>query len=371
MRGMLNRQHLKITLKLVRRKRDLVIWRVVLTTILSAVAFFTGCTFSGAPRVRLGSYATSTPGTHFLDTNSLGRHSYSSFLFEHNGIVYTCRGGHVDIAHVRIGADNVRCLYYKVRKNLIKNNSTIRFKLNVEPSTYFVKLEYPAYWKTLPNNEKRRMADELALEMSQYFTFTMTTWHEVLTWFGYKCMAFLPEQPSAFSWEDIYSNLVGIRIGAQALRDEDHSYNVAVTIAIKKELQDLQVQSHRTARNASEKMRGIWFDGLVLVDMRERNFDIGLDDGFVTPTLVPGVCENAQPKSYPVPTLDKFNEYGFTMDLEVEPKEFERGKVLRIIYPNGQGKRIKPAKHIPVVLDYIKKIHMNHINGLPKNKSQN
>jgi hypothetical protein len=355
---MLNREQLlKITLKL-----------VVLTAIVPAIASFTGCTFSGEPRVRLGSYATSTPGTNFININSLGRHSYGCFLFENNGIVYTCRGGHVDIAHVRIGADNVRHLYYKVRKNLLKNNSTIKFKLNVEPSQYFVDIEYPSYWETLPKDEKRRIADEVALEMSQYFTFTMTTWHEVLTWFGYKCMAFLPEQPSAFSWEDIYSNLVGIRIGAQAILDEEHSYNEAVTIAIKKELEDLQVQPRHTAWSAAEKMRGIWFEGLVLVDMRERNFDIGLDDGFVTPTLVPGVCDDAQPKSCPVPTLDKFQKYGFTMDLEVEPKEFERGKILKIIYPNGERKRIQPAKHIPLVIDYIKNVHMN---GSTKKKSQN
>jgi hypothetical protein len=215
----------------------------------------------------------------------------------------------------------------------------------------------------MTKKERRRIADELALEMSQYFTFTMTTWHEVLTWFGYKCMAILPEQPSAFSWEDIYSNLVGIRIGAQAIQDEDHSYNKAVTIAIKKELENLGVQPRHTAWAAAEKMRGKWFDGIVLVDMKERNFDIGHDDGFVTPTRVPGVCEDAEAQSYPVPTLDKFNEYGFTMDFEVEPREFESGKILKIIYPNGGPRRIQPAKHLPVVIDYIKSTFKNGSKG--------
>lgn len=332
---------------------------VVLTGIVPGITFLNGCSMSGAPRVRLGSYATSTPGTNFIDTDNLGRHSYSSFLFENNGIAYTCRGGHIDIAHVRIGADNVRYLYYKIRRNLKNSDSNIKFKLNVEPSTYFVTLQYPPGWEDMPRKERRRIADELALEMSQYFTFTMTTWHEVLTWFGYKCMAILPEQPSAFSWEDIYSNLVGIRIGAQAIRDEEHSYNAAVTIAIKKELENLGVQSRHTAWAASEKMRGKWFDGIVLVDMKERNFDIGLDNGFVTPTLVPGVCEGAEPQSYPVPTLDKFNERGFTMDFEVEPREFERGRILKIIYPDGGPQRIYPAKHIPLVIDYIKNTFKN------------
>ncbi len=332
----------------------------VAAAVLSGAVLMAGCSWSGAPRVRLGSYATSTPGTHFIDANNLGRHSYRCFLFENNGIAYTCRGGHIDVTHARICADNVRYLYYKIRKDLLASNPNIKFKLNVEPSTYFVTLHYPPEWEELTKKEKRLVADELALEMSQYFTFAMTTWHEVLTWFGYKCMAVLPEQPSAFSWEDIYSNLVGIRIAAQALQDDEHSYNKAVTIALKNELENLGVQSHHTAWQAAEKMRGKWFDGLVLVNMKERNFDIGLDDGMVTPTLVPGMCEDAQPQSYPVPKLDKFDEYGFSMDFEAEPREFERGKILKIIYPDGSShRRIRPAEHIPLVIDYIKKSFYN------------
>jgi len=316
---------------------------------------FNGCSLSGEPRVRLGSYATATPGTNFIDKNSLGRHSYGNFLFENNGIVYTCRGGHIDIAHVRIGADNVRWLYYKIRKHLINGNRDFVFKLNVEPSTYFVRIYYPPEWKSKTRKEKEATAEVLAMEMSQHLTFTMTTWHEVLTWFGYKCMAILPETPSAFSWEDIYSNLVGIRIGAEALRDERHGYDTAVTIGIRKELENLGVQSGNTARKASEKMRGKWYDGIFFVDMKERNIDIGIDDGMVTPMLVPGVCEGAEAQSYPVPALEKFEKYGFKLRIEVEPREFEKGKVLKIIYPNGGPKRIRPVKHIGVIVEYIKK----------------
>jgi hypothetical protein len=237
----------------------------------------------------------------------------------------------------------------------MNNNAEFTFRLNVEPSTYFVRFEYPDTWKTLPLQERQRIADEVSLDLSQYFTYIMTTWHEVLTWYGYKCMGFLPEEPSAFSWEDVYSNLVGIRLGAQAVRDKEHSFDTAMTILIKRELENLGIQSSETARKASEKMRGIWFNGFLLIDMRERNMDIGTDDGFVTPTLVPGVCEDAELQSYPVPTLDAFNKYGFTMNFEVEPKEFESGKILKIIYPNGCGKRIRPTICLPIVMDCIKK----------------
>lgn len=38
--------------------------------------------------------------------------------------------------------------------------------------------------------------------------------------------------------EDSYSNLLGTRIGVEALNDKEHSYNKAVEIAIKKELKN-------------------------------------------------------------------------------------------------------------------------------------
>jgi hypothetical protein len=319
-----------------------------------SVAILNGCTVSGQPRTRLGSYATSTPGTNFLGIDDLGKHCYGSFLFEHNGIAYTCRGGHIDIAHLRIAADYVKYLYNLTRKHLLNDESEFTFKLNVEPSRYFVTLKYPDNWKTLPRKEKEKIAREMSLELSQYFTYTMTTWHEILTFYGYKCMYFLPEEPSAFSWEDIYSNLLGTKLGAQALQSNDYGYNKAMTILIKRELEELQIQSAKTAWQAAEKMRGKWFRGFVFIDMIVRNMDIGLENGLVTPILVPGACEDAKPRPYPVPTLDTLNKYGFTMSFEVQPAEFEKNKILRIIYPNGGGKRIRFPEDLAWIMDYTK-----------------
>jgi hypothetical protein len=327
---------------------------ITLAGIAVSIALLNGCMITGQPRARLGSYATATPGTNFIGIDDLGRHCYGSFLFEHNGIVYTCRAGHIDIAHLRIAADYVRYLYNKTRKHLLNEDSEFTFKLNVEPSRYFVKLKYPDNWKTLSRKDKEKITREISLELSQYFAYTMTTWHEILTFYGYKCMYFLPEEPSAFSWEDIYSNLLGVRLGAQALQSKEYGFNKTMTILIKKELEELQIQPAGTAREASEKMRGKWYKGFVLVDMIERNMDIGLDDGFVTPILVPDVCKDAKPQSYPVPALDRFNQYGFAMSFEVEPKEFEKNKILRIIYPDGNGKRIQFPKHFSQIMDHTK-----------------
>ena len=74
-----------------------------------------GCSLDGGPRPRLGCYATSTPGGRFIDANGLGNHSYRGSPLENNGIAYTCRGGHIDVTHARICADNTRYLYEKTK----------------------------------------------------------------------------------------------------------------------------------------------------------------------------------------------------------------------------------------------------------------
>jgi hypothetical protein len=331
---------------------------IILTAVFPGIIFLNGCAVS-RPGARMGSYATATLGTHFLDINSIGKHHFGNSCFEKNGIVYTCKGGHIDIAHARIAADNVRYLQDKVKKSLLKMEREFEFKLKVEPSTYYVTLEYPPNWKKLSKKERSRITDELSMELGSYLTYIMTTWHEVLTWFGFKCMAFIPEQPSAFSWEDVYSNIFGIKIGALALQDKKHSYNKAVTIAFEKELQNFGIQSKDTARKASEKMRGTWYEGVLIAEMKVRNLDIGIDDGFVTPMLVPGVCRDASPEYLPVPKLYNLYTYGFKMVLEVEPKELEKDKVFRIIYPdvspNEYPKKIQLEKHLPVIMNYIKR----------------
>lgn len=326
----------------------------ILFIVLGAI-IFNGCGVP-EPGLRMGSYATATVGTNFLDSNSLGTHSFGRSWSEKNGIVYTCRGGHIDIAHARIAADNVRYLQDKSKRALLIKDREFHFKLKVEPSTYDVKLEYPLRWGSLSGEVRQNIIDEVSIEMGEYLTYIMTTWHEVLTWYGFKSMGFIPEQPSAFSWEDMYSNVFGIQVGAEALRDKSHNYDTAMTIALKRELEDLGIQSAETAIKASEKMRGTWWAGALLVDMKVRNTDVGIDDGFVSPMLVPGICEGAEPKPCPVPTLDKFHKYGFAMVIEVTPKEFERYQFLKVIYPNcAAPKKIQPAKCLPVVIDYINK----------------
>lgn len=315
--------------------------------------------FNTEPRIRFGCYPTDTLGTFFLGEN-LGAHGYYYNPFEKDGMVYTCRGGHVDIIHLRIAADWTAYLVTESFKHLMKNDPHFSFGLAVDRSIDHVYLSYPENWTTLPENERAAIAEEVAMAMGPYLTFTMTTWHEILTWFGFKCIGLATEFPSAFSWEDSYSNLLGTLIAIRALQDTEHSYNKALTIALDEEMQRLGIQPARVAKRVSAQVKGQWFTGsaLFFVNVKKRNFDIGLSDGFITPTLLDGAaeCGDVEPLLYPAPKLDVLKKHGFSLRVEIEPHEWERDAILAVAYPDSAQKQkwIDPAVHFARIMDYVK-----------------
>jgi len=330
----------------------------------SSSSDFNGHRVKKRPRARVGRYASPTVGTVFVDTADLGKHGYYNGWSEKVGIIYTCKAGHIDLAHVRKSADWTCYLAANIAEQLRRNATEFSYKFK-EPSRYYVKIEYPPYWRDLPQAEKDRIAQDISIRLGQYFAYVGCTWHEILTWFGYRSVGIYPEFPSAFSWEDSFSDLLGTHIGAKALRDTEHRYDEAVTLALNRELEELGVQPREVCIKASQKVRGLWFSGdfLFLVNMKGRNFDIGLDDGRVTPWLVPSLeeCEGAAPRSYRAPEMDFLEEYGFTVKLELEPRELERRKILSIVYPDKQQrkKRIEPAVHFEPIMEYIRNEAVN------------
>lgn len=313
--------------------------------------------FRGPPRMRWGAYPAAILGTPFLGPN-LGAHGYGYRVSEKDGIVYTCRASHVDIAHLRIAADWTAHLTAQTYRHLMKNDRGFSYKLAADRSREYVQFSYPADWSSLSEPQRSEIAREVALAVGPYLTYTMTTWHEILTWFGFKCVGLPNEFPSAFSWEDAFSNLLGTVVAVQALQDAQHPYNEAMEIALDREMAKLGIQPAGVAKQASESVKGKWYTGdlVMFVTMRKRNFDIGSGDGIITPSLIPNVpqCPGAEPLSYPAPKLDVLARHGFAMTLEIEPHEWESGKILRIVYGDKPKKRVNPEQHLPVVMDYIR-----------------
>ena len=331
----------------------------LLVVFLFFLLVLSGCNVT--PNIRRGSLATTTlgiplihPRPIFLDPNNLGSHSYFPNPFEKNGIVYTCDGGHIDIAHVRANADDARYLVGKIYDCLIKQKKKLTFGLAFEQSRHIVDFTYPDYWSELSQTEKEKTAMELSLEAGAFLTFNATLWHEFMSWFGVRFAIIDPQFNSAFSWEDVYSNIVGVNIGIEAIQDTKHSYNKAVTLAINRELKELRVLPRKKAMKLTESMRGKWFKGNRVPDMLRRNTDIGTDDGYISPVLIPGACEDANAKPLLAPTLDKLNNMGFSMKYTILPVYLEGRKVLKIANPGG--KVIEPVKHYPILIGYINKV---------------
>lgn len=313
-----------------------------------------------SPRPRLGRYPTATVGgANFQDPEELGEHRYTSLWGERNGIVYTCRAGHIDIAHVRKAAD--AAAYVADQSVRAIENGEREFSLRLSsPAGFVVTLGYPGDWSLRSAEEKSRVAREVAITLGGYASYAESTWHEIITWFGYRNVVFYPEFPSAFSWEDSFSNLLGARLGMVALRDMGDEFDEAMTRALERELEFLGVQSKETAREASERVRGQWYSGefLFLVDVRKRNLDTGFDDGYVTPWLVPGVpsCEGAEAQRYPIPRLEDLAASGFRARLEIEPKASEEKDVLERVgrHLGREVGRIDPEVHFPLIMELIR-----------------
>lgn len=311
------------------------------------------------PRLRVGYLPTTTFLTVFSGPENLGQHGYRPNWTEKTGIVYTCKAGHIDIAHVRVTIDYTLFFSAQAYQHIMRGDTEYKFKL-YEPSRYFVRLTYPENWEHLSQKDKEQIAYNVSIKIGRYIAFSTTNWHEIITWFDYRSKGFEPEFPSSFTWDDVFSHLIGTHIAALAIEDTEHTYNEAVTLVLKKELQKLDAQPSHVSKRASESVRGRWFSGdFYSITINKRNLDIGLDDGFVTPWLIPSVseCEGAVPQPYPVPEIGTIAEYGFSVKFEIEPRIWQEKAILNAAYSNSntKGKRVDPAIHYAPIMDYIKK----------------
>ena len=142
------------------------------------------------------------------------------------------------------------------------------------------------------------------------------------------------------------------------MKEETNDYESVMTKLIYDKLQDLDVKPASVAKKAEKKVKGKWYDGLIypFTKLKKRNLDIGIDDGYVTPWLIPGICENTEPVSFAAPDIDFLQKYGFSIEVKIEPKIRVKNKLLKVVYPDTKGKYIEPIKHFPVIMkDIIKR----------------
>ncbi|MCK5175908.1 MAG: DUF4056 domain-containing protein, partial [Planctomycetes bacterium] len=208
--------------------------------VLVALAMMGGCSFGPGPRQRVGEFFGSPVGMTFLEPEDLGRHRYSAGFGEKNGMVYTCRGGFIDIGHVREAADRTAYLAGVSYEKLMAKEEVFSFRV-IEPSRYWVKISYPENWDGMSEGQRFAIADEVSICLGQYFAHTSLIWHEILTWYGFSSVGIFPENISSFSWEDSYSDLLGTHLAVEALAGNGGRFDEVMTRLIDERLDAIEV----------------------------------------------------------------------------------------------------------------------------------
>jgi hypothetical protein len=207
----------------------------------------------------------------------MGTHTYMGGKTEQNGIIYTRRGGFLDMGHLRDCADWTAYLY-----NLIKASQT-------DPSFRSIELRNEGGAKTLVLDVPKDFSDEQIIQIAGKISFDLSMWHEISTWFGASYVPLVPERFSSFSPEDLYSNLMGVHLGMLALSSK-LDYDMAMTDELNNMLDKLEsVNTENETYDAMLKVNEVWYTN----EKRYPNKNvvlkryIGLEPEF-HPWLVPG-----------------------------------------------------------------------------------
>ena len=217
---------------------------------------------TAAPRLRLGSMpfnAWYSPLV-LLGPDDLGVHRYQDGLLPalavdetSRGILYGERSGFLDISHVRNAMDLTRFAYEPIEAALRRGDLEV-ILMSVEPDVFRVEL---ADGSELSEQDRRAVARAVAGRVA----YLMTTWHEVATWHGYKGMGLITERPSAFSYDDAASHMVGVAAAQEALKNDPEltDFDQAATQALDRQLIGMGVTETDQAQRYVDSVDGRWY----------------------------------------------------------------------------------------------------------------
>ena len=103
--------------------------------------------------------------------------------------------------------------------------------------------------------------DEESLRAGEWLAYLMLTWHEFAQWFGDRSVFFASEKHSAFTWDDVGSHVIGIRVGDRAMRDRTRPFDAAATAALEAELRDVGAVRPEQTDEAARAVEGRWWAG--------------------------------------------------------------------------------------------------------------
>lgn len=308
------------------------------------------------PKTRLGGLPFNGGATLFapVDPANLGSHHYRVLDGEKDrGILYTCKAGFLDISHVRKSGDLVPYCQVRLEAALKNRLTDIRFRSR-EPSIYHVTINYPAWWDQITDGQRTLVIRELSIRMAQHLAFAMVSWHEILTWYGYKSWGIISEHNSAFCYDDNPSHMLGVLAAGDALRHTSLDYDAAMTQAIDRRLQELGAVTVEQMFDAIRAVKGRWWTGSLPL---RRHLDLALQDNSMTPWVVSGLsfCLNAQPFIFHLPDLTEIEgrPLGNIWRVQIEPNVVEANKIRNVI--GTDEPLVDYHRDMPALLEDIRK----------------
>lgn len=219
----------------------------------------------------------------------VGQHKYLGATTEGNGIIYTERGGFVDLGHLRDQADWTAFLFQIINESRGKKTE---FKLGYEAGVKKIELDIPANFSL---NEAALLAGNI--------TYYLSLWHEISTWYGASSIPFIAERYSAFSLEDDYSNRLGILLGMKSI-ESNVPFEEAMTLNLSELLDTLQaVKTVDQTREAMEAVHNLWWtrqyrypSKKIMIKREIPTFD------YISPMLLPNFPDPEKAVSIIVPT---------------------------------------------------------------------
>lgn len=241
-----------------------------------------------------------------VEADNIGRHRYNDSAFaallnlsglgsEKNGILYTRRGGFIDIAHVRDTADMTIWLFSQIQPRLGQN---VTLTLGEELARREIRL----FTFFPPSQPSRRYT--IAAWLAARLAYQVAAWHEVAQWYGYESVSGFSETVSAFSPEDLYSNLLGARIAANLILTGHaasvEEYDAAMDTALTDALLQLDAQPATQTRERFDRIDGLWWNSRCRVPQKflvlRRDYNTG---DLRWPTLPLGESARPQPLTLP------------------------------------------------------------------------
>ncbi|MCL1066385.1 DUF4056 domain-containing protein [Shewanella olleyana] len=228
------------------------------------------CAFGNAQKVKLG--AMTIPFYRHANTISLeelGAHAYEAGSFSHqksapdegrsgenNGIVYTRKGGFIDLAHVRDTADNAVALFYQIHPNLGEKKS-IALPFEIGPRT----IEIDSFEV---NGLTATQRWELSAAMAARLAYSMAEAHEIAQYHGYRSFGPWSEAVSAYSPEDLYSNMLGAKIALAVITNNlamtRQQFNYHMTSWVAATIDWLEPVSANETNALFNVIDGYWWD---------------------------------------------------------------------------------------------------------------